>query len=615
MPTLIAGRYEVLEELERRVAGTAYKVRHPLLDSVLAVTVLSEEFTADAGRLAHLQRAVRAALRLRHDHIVPVLDFGRDDGRYYLVEVLPGGKRLDAGGSLPLPPADALRVARQLTEALAHAHDHGVVHGAITAASVFVEPGTPLRAVLSGFVLEATAHAACVPEAATTIDVRGDVSALGLLLYEMLEGRPFLSGTAARPDDASAPPLPTFSRILPSGVSALVARAIRRTQQSMTQLRDEIDGCLRRIGERNSGDGGRRATVVAQIVPRAPVRAAARSVTDASSAQRAVVRIPFPADDDGAVESTAAQSAVARRLLGSHGVRVGSPRLSVKGSALAAAVVLLAGGWLALRTARVAPAASVSTAALVYDEVPTREPAVAAPVRSEMGAVSSDLPADADVGETPLPPSGESLVLGPPPPARRPPRIVTSHPGPGAVDVLEGAIVDFDVRATNGVDEGMTYAWFLDERQVGRRPRWRFSAPYGTAGAAHTVEVQVADATGAMGPRVAWSVEVLPRMSNANVLDWVGRLTAALERKDVATLRLYGLVTDDAAGEALAKRVSRQKTARVSVANESIELDGRYARVTLDLAEFDERGTLLATWGESYDLEKHPTGFVALRTR
>src|SRR5262245_46779229 len=228
MPTLIAERYEVLEALGRHAAGAIYKVRHPLLDSVLVVTVLSGEFTADAERLAHVQRAARAALRLRHDHIVPVLDFGQDEGRYYLVEAFVGGTRLAPG---PLPAVDALHVARQLADALAHAHEAGVVHGAIGSACVLVEPGTPPRAFLTGFGLVPAPLAGPDPEAGTVIEARTDVFALGLLLYEMLEGKPFFSGsteeTAARLRDAATPLLPTFSRIVPSGVSALVARAIR----------------------------------------------------------------------------------------------------------------------------------------------------------------------------------------------------------------------------------------------------------------------------------------------------------------------------------------------------------------------------------------------------
>ena len=621
MPTLIAGRYEVLEALDRHAAGAVYKVRHALLDSVLVVTVLAEELTADGDRLARIQRAARAALGLRHDHIVPVLDFGRDDGRYYLVEAFTDASPLDVSAHGPLPPADALHVVRQLADALAHAHDRGVVHGAIAPAWVSVAPGTVPRALLSGFVLGSAPRA---PELSTAIDARTDIQALGLLLYEMLEGRPFVAGTADESGNGSTQVLPTYSRIVPSGVSALVARAIRHApaqrQQSMTQLRHEIDTCLGRIVEKSLGE----SRPVAAVTPAAtrahrPRRVAERPTTEATTSERKVVRVAFPIDDEETVESIPTPSPATRRILGPNGVRVGQRRLPARRSVLAALALVLVGGWLVLRPAGGIPTASTVTAALADAPEPSVEAAVADPVVAPplvLAVATSEPPTDAAVEASPpaLPEDGD--FVGPPAPVRLPPQIISSRPSGERVDAFEGAAVDFTVRASNGLPgDRMAYTWFLDGRKVGRREAWRFSAPYGAAGTAHTVEVQVADATGAKGPRVAWTVDVVPRMSEANVLDWLGRLTAALERKDVATLRLYGLVTDDADGEAFRNRVSRQKAARVVVENETVVTEGRYARVRFDLAEFDEEGTRIATRDESFELEKDATGFIALRTR
>src|SRR5207245_9160937 len=80
--TVMAGKYEVLEELGDGAAGTTYKVRHALLDTLLCVRVLPAALTDDPRQLAR----VRQAFQLRHDHIVPVVDFGEEAKRYYLVE-------------------------------------------------------------------------------------------------------------------------------------------------------------------------------------------------------------------------------------------------------------------------------------------------------------------------------------------------------------------------------------------------------------------------------------------------------------------------------------------------------------------------------------------------
>src|SRR6266404_3770935 len=93
--TVIAGKYEVLEELGDGAAGTAYKVRHALLDTLLSVTVLPAALTDDPRQVALVQDAVRQAFGLRHDHIVPVLDFGEEGERYYLVEAFVDAEPLD----------------------------------------------------------------------------------------------------------------------------------------------------------------------------------------------------------------------------------------------------------------------------------------------------------------------------------------------------------------------------------------------------------------------------------------------------------------------------------------------------------------------------------------
>src|SRR6266850_443616 len=92
---VIAGKYEVIEKLGQSAAGSTYKVRHTLLDSVLRVTVLGAEASADQDRLGQLQRRLRDAMPLRHEHLVQVLDFGSEAGRHHVVEEMVEGQTLD----------------------------------------------------------------------------------------------------------------------------------------------------------------------------------------------------------------------------------------------------------------------------------------------------------------------------------------------------------------------------------------------------------------------------------------------------------------------------------------------------------------------------------------
>ena len=267
--TMIAGRYRVLEQLERYGVPAGYRVRHTLLDSVLVLTALPPQRTKEAGFLARVQAVVRQAGQLRHDHLLPVLDLVEDGERYFLVEPFVDAVPLDhMVRDQPLAPPDALLVARQLADALAYAHEHGVVHGAVSPANVWIERGRPPRALLGGFGHAALAWNASAglpaslpytaPEriVGAEVDVCTDIFTIGLLVFELFEGRALLSGTAREVEAllrGTGPLVPRFSGLVPAGVSALVGRAVRRTpgarQQKMAHVRVEIDACLRAVGQ------------------------------------------------------------------------------------------------------------------------------------------------------------------------------------------------------------------------------------------------------------------------------------------------------------------------------------------------------------------------------
>src|SRR5919197_2892578 len=149
MSHLIAGRFEVLEEIGRHAAGITYKVRRTLLDSILTLTVLPEHLTKDPEHRARVRSAVEKATALRHDHIAPVVYLGREE-HDHIGEAFVDGERLDRRlrQSGPLPPAQVLHIAGQLADALGYAHARGVVHGALTPASVVITQTVPPRAVL-----------------------------------------------------------------------------------------------------------------------------------------------------------------------------------------------------------------------------------------------------------------------------------------------------------------------------------------------------------------------------------------------------------------------------------------------------------------------------------
>jgi hypothetical protein len=560
-----------------RPEGTAYRV-----------TTLPPDVHPDA-----VADAVRRASGIRHDAVVPVVDLVRDGERWGVVEAPgDGSKPLDRvlRDTGALPPVEALHVARQLADGLAAAHAGGVVHGAITPANVWIRRGDHPRAALAGFATGAVSPppaAYAPPEriGGDPADARGDVFALGLVLFEMLEGRPFVAGDVetirATLLDGSGPLLPRFSHIPPAGVPALVARAIRRSpaqrQQTMAQVKSEIDACLVRLGE---------ITIEAKSTP--------------TRAPESLVRRRIVVVDDALAESAETPAPVAMprpRARRSRGTRV-ALRLIAAGTGIAIGLALewLIGGFPTAPVEAPRPAAVVAPQP-EPEPPPPEEPVVAEPASVE--PVPEVAPPVAAV-----PPEEPAPVAAPAPPAlNAAPRIVSRRPRADRVDVTEGAAVDFDVRATDDPGDRLRYTWLLDGRPVARAPRWRFVAPSAASGTEHAVQVHVSDAAGLAAAPVAWTVTVAPRMTEADVSGWLERLAAAWERHDVATLRLYGLDDADVV----------RRGQRVSIVNERIRTEGPYATVAFDRAVRDPDGKIVTTGRASYELAKQPSGFVALR--
>jgi serine/threonine-protein kinase len=206
-PWRFAG-YELLEEVGRGGMGVVYRARQAGTNRTVAVKLLRADDPSGAARLL---AEARAAARLDHPGIVPIIEVGEHAGRPFLAMAFADGTSLAArlaDGSLP--PREAARVVRDAARAVQHAHDAGVIHRDLKPGNVLLEPDGRVRVTDFGLAKRTgeetlTADGAVLgtpgympPEFAAG-GARGagpaaDVYGLGAVLYACLTGRPPFDG-------------------------------------------------------------------------------------------------------------------------------------------------------------------------------------------------------------------------------------------------------------------------------------------------------------------------------------------------------------------------------------------------------------------------------------
>ena len=208
------GRFQVRQCLGWGTFGTVYRAYDPQLDREVALKVPKPEVLDRPGRVERFLREGRAAARLRHPHIIPVFEAGQDGKNYYIASAFIEGSSL-AGAIVAeekgLDIRRAVRIVWALAEAVAYAHEQGIVHRDIKPANVMLDRkdqpllmdfGLAARAedqeklTQDGAVLGTPAYMA--PEQAAgqkgEAQPAADQYALGAVLYELLTGRPPYEG-------------------------------------------------------------------------------------------------------------------------------------------------------------------------------------------------------------------------------------------------------------------------------------------------------------------------------------------------------------------------------------------------------------------------------------
>jgi serine/threonine protein kinase len=212
MPLEKIGRYEIKSELGRGGMAAVYLAFDPSFKREVAVKILPPQLLADPVYRARFEREAQTIAALEHPAIVPVYDFGEEEGQLYLVmRYMPGGSLADKLKNGTLPPSEIVHIIARITSALDQVHSHGIIHRDLKPGNIlFDQYGeaylsdfgiarlSEVSTTLTGTAIVGT-PAYMSPEQArgdSDIDGRTDLYAVGAILYQMLSGKlPYESTT------------------------------------------------------------------------------------------------------------------------------------------------------------------------------------------------------------------------------------------------------------------------------------------------------------------------------------------------------------------------------------------------------------------------------------
>lgn len=441
---LVAGRYRIVRLLGEGGMGAVYEAQHEELGRKVALKVLLPELTGDKELVGRFFREARAAAAIHHPGIVEVFDLGRDGEQAFIaMEKLEGEElsdRIRYGGVLG--PRFVARVGAEIADAVAAAHEHGVIHRDLKPQNLFLtrRGKEEIVKVLDFGLAKVAGHD---PNSALTrsgqvfgtplymspeqlrggrdVDGRTDVYAIGAILYEALTGVPPFEGESMptlvlKIISEPAPPVRNTRPDVPEQLVAIIDKAMAKDREQRFATARELSDSLRTL-----------ATGLPEDPPSSPSASAARAERDVPSRDGHTVRSDRPVDAEGLASTPpsrrapssappprvtvepiggAAPNFAASSVPPAAGVKTRTPLVVV---GVVAAVLAIGAAWALLRGPSV-PSTTPSPTPAPAPVPPPPPPAVAPPpTPTPTPPVAEPLPA-------PTPPA----VPAPPKPSPRP---------------------------------------------------------------------------------------------------------------------------------------------------------------------------------------------------
>ena len=275
------GSYEILAAIGAGGMGEVYRARDAKLGRDVALKVLPEAFARDGERMARFQREAKVLASLNHSNIAAIYGFEDSGSTHGLVmELVEGPTLADRIKSGPIPIDEALRIGKQICEALEYAHERGIVHrdlkpanvkvtnddavkvldfglakaieGDVASIDISTSPTLTRMATMQGVLLGTAAYMSPEQAKGKPVDRRADIWAFGCVLYEMLTAKMAFSGETVTdtlaavvmkdPDWSQLPAnAPTRVRVL---LQRCLQKDVKQRLQAIGEARITLDEIL-----------------------------------------------------------------------------------------------------------------------------------------------------------------------------------------------------------------------------------------------------------------------------------------------------------------------------------------------------------------------------------
>jgi eukaryotic-like serine/threonine-protein kinase len=306
VPGTKVGPYDILGAIGAGGMGEVYRARDAKLGRDVAIKVLPEAFARDAERMARFQREAKLLASLNHPNIAAIYGFEDSGGTHALVmELVEGPTLADRIRQGPIPIDEALKIAKQICEALEYAHERGVVHRDLKPANIKVtnddavkvldfglakaiegdassmdmanSPTLTRMATMQGVLLGTAAYMSPEQAKAKPVDRRADIWAFGCVLYEMLTGKMAFTGETVSDTLAAVIKEEADWTQLPAGTPVRVRVLLQR--------------CLQKDPKQRLRDIGDARISLDEVLAGAPELIAATAVPSKPRGRRAIFSI------------------------------------------------------------------------------------------------------------------------------------------------------------------------------------------------------------------------------------------------------------------------------------------------------------------------------------